>query len=279
MKFTLDCTAAETEALLDAGERLGRVILSWGRGRIVHSNDDRGTAAPDEGEAGNLSAASEAASEAIDAWHPHRGSPRPARTEPRDTRESAFPTAADRGQHDTMKRWAYLALWRWLHPDEPVIPSVFGTGPEPYPVPLAPILPLQLDLAEACRRLGFARLFAAAAGGAHDLLRAQECLVIQGFYAATTKAIGIEVAAVCARRRATRAPSAGPPPKGGFSWDIGAADAARAAYDATDAADRAEVAPLFSVGDWDRRDLDDCPPLTPLSLLPTTPSFGVFDAS
>lgn len=159
----------------------------------------------------------------------------------RDVATDWFVEAADVGQHDTMKRWAYLALYRWLKPNVPIIPANFETGPETYALQQGPLFPLQLDLSEACRRLGFARLFGAAAGRFH--------VDLQLLYDACNQGISEGVSQVSSRLKQS-----------------GATVAVIA-----DAAAAAET--LFDVGAWIRTDLDACPPLAPLT--GSRPSLGL----
>ena len=178
-----------------------------------------------------------------------------------DTREDHFATAEDRGQHDTHKRWAYQTLYRFAHPEHPVVPSDFATGTAVVAIPLRPIFPLEFDAAEACRRLGFRRVFLAAAGysladleGSDRLTPACEAeRLIHDCYQACVAATEVEVEAVLERRNVTRA----------------RVDPAIAAVLVE--SPRAEIAALYDPGPWSRPDLADAPPLTPLSLLSTTP--------
>jgi len=162
----------------------------------------------------------------------------------RDTREDFYPQAEDRGQHDAWKRWAYLTLYRFLHPDKGIIPAQFATGTAPYAIPLAPIFPLEMGLAEACRRLGFARIFGAASAGeivADDAIHA--C------YVACVQATAVAVEAIMERNAATLSRYA-------------MADPAMAAAICPVVA--VDLAATYDPGDWARPDLDLCPPLAPL---------------
>jgi len=78
-----------------------------------------------------------------------------------------YADAPDHGQHDTWKREALFAVWRFVHKPEG---GAFQRAPfgldnvSSSPVSLGPLFPLDSGLAEASRRLGFLRLFRAALG-------------------------------------------------------------------------------------------------------------------
>lgn len=90
-----------------------------------------------------------------------------------EARARHYPQAPDGGQHDQWKREIAIVCWRLLAgPDVPLARAWFdldGDAPSAPP----PVFPLHSDLAQACQRLGLARLVHAALGfGASELAEA-----------------------------------------------------------------------------------------------------------
>lgn len=81
-----------------------------------------------------------------------------------EQRARHYPQSPDGGQHDLWKREMALVCWRMLAgPDVPLARAWFdldGAAPQVPP----PVFPLHTDLAQACQRLGLARLVQAALG-------------------------------------------------------------------------------------------------------------------
>ena len=267
--FTFSVSAEEdtTEAVALQGLRLGRLIVKRGFAFLegLAAREAARAAAREAARAAAHDARGEEADDAspsspqqpprvVERYTPTDGNC----TDRRDTREDWFATAKDRGQHDTHKRFAYLALYRFLHPELPIVPADFGTGTSPVPIPMAPLFPLEMGLAEACRRLGFVRLFdtAVEAGTSMEEVTTEMLSWLPDFYAACVAASTNEVEAVIERQAATKK-------------RLGETDPAVAGILTENT--RAEIAALYSIGAFDRYDLASCPDLLPLVLLPNTP--------
>lgn len=169
-------------------------------------------------------------------------------------------TAVDEGQWDDIKRQMRIALWRARHglPEtvdaldmRPIgvafrplaLPNhvkLASLRPSPETVPA--LYPFDTGLTLGCKELGFVRLALAAMPDASDAFLRQ-------VYDANAAGILANAEAMQARNLATKA---NPPP--GFDVDT-------FRYETVE-----ELTALWSIGDYERPDLDACPPLSILRI-------------